>query len=350
MSATTGSPAACADVRQRVALIGAGDWARTALAPTLAGLPDAELVACVDPDGARAAALAASYGIDRTFATLADLASSRTPVDVAVISTPDHHHVDAVEAAVAMNAAAYCEKPLASSAAQARRLLELTASHDRPMTVGFSFRYSSAVQQLKADLADGVLGRAWLIETQERNSQFHPDVGRPMTWKGDPAQASGGALVEYGAHVLDLDRWLVGTPTELSARFLYATERSRLDDVAVVQLVHANGALGTLATGWVLAGGFPGIRVVVHGSLGTGEVVLDDAREVGETYRRYDLSGEIVEARDYPPVPRHEYPRRQLADLLAVCAGRAPSYPETLPSLADGAEVQALLDRALLDH
>ena len=168
-----------------------------------------------------------------------------------------------------------------------------------------------------------------------------------MTWKGDPAHASGGALVEYGAHVLDLDRWLVGEPTDVSARLLAVSDRSRLDDVAVVQLVHENGALGTLAASWVLAGGFPGIRVVVHGSEGTGEVVLDDALPVAESYRRYDLTGRVVEEWEYEPVAHHEYARRQLADLLACCAGTAPTHVDTLPSLADGAAVQALLDRAL---
>jgi predicted dehydrogenase len=291
-------------VTQRVALIGAGDWARTALAPAVAELPDAQIVACVDPDRARARVLAEAFRVRRTFGSVAELASSGTPVDVAVISTPDRHHADAIEAAFALGAAVYCEKPLASSWAEARRLVQLAAAHPRPAAVGFTFHYSAAVQQLKADLVGGVLGRPWLIETQERNSQFHPTSGRPMTWKGDPAHAPGGALVEYGA-------------------------------------------LGTLAAGWVLAGGFPGIRIVVHGSSGTGEVVLDDARPVAETYRRYDLSGRVVDARDVDPVPRHEYARRQLADLLAVSAGRRPEFVDTLPTLADGAAVQALLDRAL---
>ena len=328
----------------RVALIGAGDWARTALAPALAAIPDAEVVACVDPDHARAAALADGAP---TFATFAELAASGVPVDVAVISTPDRDHVASIEAAVGIGAAVYCEKPLASSGAEARHLLEVAAAHERPMTVGFTFRYSAAVQQLKTDLATGVLGRPWLIETRERNSQFHPRVGRPMTWKGDPAHASGGALVEYGAHVLDLDRWLVGAPTDVSARLLAVSDRSQLDDVAVVHLVHENGALGTLAASWVLAGGFPGIRIVVHGSDGTGEVALDDALPVAETYRRRHLSGRVVDEREYPSVPHHEYARRQLADLLAVCAGEAPTHRDTLPSLADGAAVQELLDRAL---
>ncbi|MDX6665786.1 MAG: hypothetical protein QOG68_1992 [Solirubrobacteraceae bacterium] len=331
----------------RVALVGAGDWARTALAPALSELPDAEIVACVDPDEGRAAALAAVHGAQATFPSIADLASSALAPDVVVISTPDRHHVDAIEAAVAMGAAVYCEKPLAASADEAWRLARLTAGYPRPTTVGFNFRYSAAVQQLKDDLVSGLLGRPWLIETQERNSQFHPEVGRAMTWKGDPRHASGGALIEYGAHVLDLDRWLVGPPIEVSARLLLVSDQSQLDDVAVVQLVHDNDALGTFAASWVLAGGFPGIRVVVHGSRGTAEVVLDDARPVAETYRRYDLSGHVAAERDYEPVARHAYAQRQLTDLLAMSAGRAPAYADTLPTIADAAKIQALLDRAL---
>ncbi len=76
-------------------------------------------------------------------------------------------------------------------------------------------------------------------------------------------------------------------------------------------------------------------------------MVLDDALPVAETYRRHDLSGRIVDEQEYPAVPHHEYARRQLADLLAACAGEALTHPDTLPSLADGAAVQQLLDRAL---
>ena len=168
-----------------------------------------------------------------------------------------------------------------------------------------------------------------------------------MTWKGDPAHAAGGALVEYGAHVLDLDRWLVGEPTEISARFLAVSDRSRLDDVAIVQLVHENGA-------WARSRRAGCWREASRGSGSSSTARPARARwcsttraPFAETYRRYDLSGHVVDECGYEPVPHHEYAQRQLADLLAVCAGRRPTHPGTLPSLADGAAVQRLLDRAL---
>ena len=330
-----------------VALVGAGDWARTALAPALAALDDVRITACVDSDPARASRLATEFGVPTVAASFGELLESGPELAAAVISTPDRHHAEAVRQAVAAGVAVYCEKPLAASRAEADELVRVTAGSARPATVGFNFRYSDAVQRLRADLVGGVLGTPWLIETQERNSQFHPQAGRAMTWKGDPAHAAGGALVEYGAHILDLGQWLLGPVTDLAAQFLRVGPRSRLDDVATLQLRYANGALGTLATGWVLAGGYPGIRVVVHGSAGTAEVVLDDGRPAAESYRRYDLRGRPVDSADLPAGPRRLWAQRHLSDLLAVAGGCAPRYADTLPTVAEAAAVQALLDRAL---
>lgn len=336
-------------MQQSVVLVGAGDWARTALAPAVNAIGGARIAACIDIDADRACRLAAEFDVPHTACDLEAFLKTGVACDAAVISTPDRHHADAVRAAVAAGLAVYCEKPLAASLREAQQLVQLASDHSRPTTVGFSFRYSDAVQRLRSDLVDGTLGAPWLIETQERNSQFHPRVGRAMTWKGDPAHAAGGALVEYGAHIIDLDQWLAGPVTEVTAQLLRVSERSRLDDVATLQLRHATGALGTLATGWVLAGGYPGIRIVVHASNGTAEAVLDDGRDAAETYRRYDLAGRLVDRLDIDRPPRHGYAQRQLADLLALAAGGTPRYPNTLPSIAQAAQVQATLDAALTD-
>ena len=155
----------------------------------------------------------------------------------------------------------YCEKPLANDANEAERLADLAEQHDAHATVGYSFRYSPALQQMRGDLAAGRLGTPWLIELYEQNPQFHPAFGKPMNWKGDPAHAGAGALYEYGSHAIDLGYWLLGPVTDVATNFSRVLPGARLDDIATVQLTFASGAIGTLVASWVLTGSFPGIRV-----------------------------------------------------------------------------------------
>jgi predicted dehydrogenase len=330
-----------------VAIVGTGDWARNGLAPALTELPGAALVACVSPDHEQAAQFAADFAVPHRFSSFEALLTDGLPIDLVVIATPDDHHPAAVRGAIAAGLAVYCEKPVANTARVADDLAHEVASGSRPASVGFSFRYSDAVQRLRHDFVTGALGTAWLLELYEHNSQFHPRVGRPMTWKHDPAHAGGGALFEYGAHILDLGAWLLGPTHDVAANFARVHPGARLDDIATVQLRYADDVLGTAVASWVLAGGFPGIRVVLHGSTGTAEALLDDARTTGDVYRRLAPDGTVLEEMNFPALEHHGYARRHLADLLATLRGDTPRYAQTLPTFADGAHVQHVLEAAL---
>jgi predicted dehydrogenase len=214
--------------------------------------------------------------------------------------------------------------------------------------VGFSFRYSSAVQRLRADLAAGVLGEPWLVELWEQNPQFHPVIGRPLTWKADPAHAAGGAVFEYGAHVVDLATWLLGEVATVSSQFATVVPGARLDDLANLQLRFDSGVVGTLTTSWVLGGGFPGIAVRVHGSKGCGEVALGAVPGAEESYTRRNAGGEVAETVAFGiATPRWVHTLRHLEDLVAHVEGVADPAASTLPTLAQAAHVQAVLNTAV---
>jgi predicted dehydrogenase len=334
-------------VSATVAMVGTGDWARNGLAPALAELPDASMTACVSVDDAQATRFAADFGIAHRYPSVDALLRDGPAVDLLVIATPDDHHPVAVRAALAAGTAIYCEKPLANTAQIADDLARETRAAARPATVGFSFRYSDAVQRLRHDLVTGALGTPWLLELYEHNAQFHPEVGRTMTWKQDPSHAGGGALFEYGAHILDLGAWLLGPTRDVAASFARVNPSAQLDDIATVQLRYAGDVLGTAVASWVLSGGFPGIRAVLHGSACTAEAQLDDARAAGDLYRRLAPNGTVLEEVQFPALDRHGYARRHFADLLAVLREDAPQYDQTLPTFADGAHVQHVLDAAL---
>jgi predicted dehydrogenase len=333
----------------RAAVAGTGSWARTSLIPALAAEPAVEIVALVDPDPAAAAAARAVAPGAACCASLEEALSANGSIDLVVVGTPDRDHPALVEATLAHGAAVFCEKPLANDAGTAIGLAHKAAQAGRPATVGYSFRYNPAIQALKRDLVSGRIGAPWLIELVEHNPQFHPHAGKALNWKGDPAAARAGAIYEYGSHVVDLALWLIGPVQGVSSTLTRVLPGARLDDIATLQLRFAAPTVGLLVASWVLEGGFPGIRIRVHGSEAVAEVHLDHRLVGGQSYRigsptAADLSEERVEPLQHP---RNDATRRHMADLIAIVARRPPYCEGTLPTLVDGARAQEVLEASL---
>ena len=139
--------------------------------------------------------------------------------------------------------------------------------------------------------------------------------------------------------------WLVGDVTSVSTSFGRVRRDARLDDIATLQLRFGGLATGILVSSWVLAGGFPGIRVRLHGSEALGEAILDESVD-GETYVRIGDDARIRDRVELDPVPGgiSGYTRRHYAALLdALADGDAPG----LPTLHDGVATQAVLEAAI---
>ncbi|HEX5120839.1 MAG TPA: Gfo/Idh/MocA family oxidoreductase [Pseudonocardiaceae bacterium] len=311
--------------RIRAGVFGVGGWARRTLLPALDGL--AEVVGGVDPEPGNVV----DAGIPHAYDSVESLFDAQD-VDLLVVAAPDHVHVDAVRAALGRGIAVYCEKPCGNSAASIDELARVAGA--TPATVGYSFRYSPAVQALRRDLTTGALGDVWLVELFEHNPQFHPTLGRPVNWKGDPSFAVAGSLLEYGSHVIDLGQWLLGPIAEVSANLIKVGADRGLDDIASLQLRFDSGVAGTLLCGWVLAGGYPGITIRVHTSEGLAEVALSG----GQRYRRCRPDGTPIPVPDLPE--SINYAHDHLRDLLGGDRG-------TLPTLGDAARVLRVVAAAL---
>ena len=331
----------------RCALVGTGNWAASALLPALRARAGVEVVACVGGTLEEGRRFAEQHGVGHAYRTLDEMLVQET-LDAAVVATPDHLHAGAVKALIEAGVAVYCEKPLSNDAPSAHDLVALQRAKGIPATVGYSFRFNPAVQALKADLTAGKFGDIWLIELAEHNPQFHPHSGKTMNWKGDPSQAAGGALFEYGSHVIDMGAWLLGPITRVSSSFKRVLDGARLDDTATLQLDFACGAQGLLISSWVLSGGFPGTRIKLHGSEAVGEVLLDDRLPEGQSYHFAPACRPGGGYRQVEPMAdrRSDAATRHIAAFLArIRDGDAPD--STLPTLSQAAHVQDVLAAAL---
>ena len=125
----------------KVAVIGVGHLGRHH-ARILASLPDAELVGVADRDSLRAAEIAALHGVP-AFASVSGIPDG---TQAAVVAVPTQSHHDVAMECLARGWDVLVEKPLASSSAQGRAMLEEARRRDRIVQTGHTERYNPAVR------------------------------------------------------------------------------------------------------------------------------------------------------------------------------------------------------------
>jgi predicted dehydrogenase len=226
-----------------------------------------------------------------------------------------------------------CEKPLARTAEEAKRMLDAVERAGVINQVGFNYRRAPAIAFAKSLIEDGALGK--ILNFRGTYLQdWSADPFSPLSWRFEKSIAGSGALGDIGTHVLDLARYLVAEITAVNSMLQqYITERplpsgnggalgrrgeSRadapkgrvdVDDEVMSFLRFENGAVGSLEVTRNAYGRHNFLTFEIHGT--EGSVYFDDERR-GEL--------EVSLASD----PDH------LRGFRRICTGPAHPYGEAL--------------------
>ncbi len=187
----------------RVGVIGCGNIAYWVHLPALARMRGVELVAAADSDP-RARDNAARLVKRPVFQRSEDL-FARDDIDAVVICAPTGLHHDLALAACAARKHFYLEKPLATDADSGRRVLEASAGAGLVTMMGFNRRRHPAIEQARAILAEGRLGKVHMVQTVLCDP---PASGGTSEWKKHRT-SGGGVLLDLASHHLDLLRFLL---------------------------------------------------------------------------------------------------------------------------------------------
>lgn len=154
----------------KVGIIGVGGMGAFH-ARTLASFAHVEVVAVADPDMSAGQAIAAEIGCAAS--TDPDDLASSTTLDGLVIASPDATHAALALRALANETMTLCEKPLATSAAEAQMVVDAEIGIGRRLVqLGFMREYDPAHRQLLAELPS--LGQIDYLRTTHRNCNEHP--------------------------------------------------------------------------------------------------------------------------------------------------------------------------------
>ena len=221
----------------RMLLAGAGLIGRRhAAAMRAAG--DVRLAAVADPAEA-GARLAGEHGVPHH----ADLDSALAAggVDAVVLATPSALHVEGAARVIAAELPVLVEKPLATTVADARRMVEAAERAGVPLATGHHRRHNPILAQAKRFVEDGALGRvvaahasAWLCK---------PDDYFAPPWR---RQAGAGPVLTNLIHDIDALQWLCGAIVEVTGLASNAVRGHEPEDTAVASVRFEGGALGTL--------------------------------------------------------------------------------------------------------
>ena len=215
---------------------------------------------------------------DRVYADFAAMARAEAAradgIEAVSIVTPNHMHAPVAEAFLNAGIHVICDKPLATTVADARRLQALATEKQLLFAVTYNYSGYPMVRQARQMVQEGLLGEIrviqveypqdWLTEAIEAGGQKQAD------WRTDPSRAGvGGCIGDIGTHAYQLTRFITGLqPTELLAELSTFVAGRRLDDNAQVLLRFASGARATLWASQVAPGNENNLRIRVYGAKG----------------------------------------------------------------------------------
>lgn len=197
----------------------------------------------------------------------------RPDIDVVDIAVPNHLHAEIALAAAAAGKIVFCEKPLAASLEEARRMA--AAVRGRPSMVWFNYRRVPAVELTRQLIGEGRLGDPFHYRGLYLQ-EWGNDPARPPGWKTTAALAGSGVLGDILSHSVDLALYLNGPIAEVSAlQHTFAAGRD-VDDATLVLVRFGNGSIGTLEATRYATGAKNRNSYELHGARGAVRFSLED--------------------------------------------------------------------------
>jgi len=351
--------------RVKVGVLGAGAWAEFAHLPGYKRDPRCELVAIADPMIDRAQAFAKKFGIPHVYSSHEELIA-RDDIDVVDVCTPSATHFELSWAALSAGKHVLCEKPVAYDFTETRRAAALARDMGVKTKLGFTFRYSPAMQYMKELIAGGYVGTPFIFNGYEQNSQWlDPKTPlRQVDHTADQSAIQTSSLEGYGAPIMDLAHLFMGSRFKevvgtmrnfIPERVVRATGtmmRMNIDDGDIFIGDFESGAFGSIQTSFVTVGNYPGLEARVYGSKAALICRLVEENGIceslkGATADQVEFRELDIPARFYPPGGSKTESWRSLfyANLISSFVSEIlRDGPENEGNFEDGAHVQELIN------
>lgn len=252
--------------RYKIGIIGCGGIAFGKHLPAIQQVNRGDVTALCDLDLEKAAKAAKQFGTPDTklYTDYRELLKDRT-IDVCYVLTPNRSHADISCDAMLAGKHVLCEKPMAKTAADARRMVQVAKETGKKLTIGYQHRHKKASDYARDIIARGDLGEIYYSKALAIRRRGTPNWGVFL----NEYEQGGGPLIDIGTHSLDLTLYLMNN---FKPRMVVGTrykkvenaecgnpwggwkpdENTELEDAAFGFIVMQNGATITLEATWAL--------------------------------------------------------------------------------------------------
>lgn len=190
----------------RAGIIGCGGIANGKHMPSLREQKNVEMVAFCDIVTEKAEKAAKEFGTEdaKVYSDYKKLLEDKS-IDFVHVCTPNRSHADITVDALEAGKHVMCEKPMAKTAADARRMLEAAKRTGKKLTIGYQNRFRNDSMVLKKICEAGDLGEIYFAKAHALRRRAVPTWGVFL----NEYEQGGGPLIDIGTHALDLTLWMM---------------------------------------------------------------------------------------------------------------------------------------------
>ena len=170
-------------------------------------------------------------------------------IDAVLVTSINNQHADDCIAAAKAGKAIFCDKPIATSVADAMRIADALKDNPVPFITTFPVRFNDAVYRAKRIVESGELGKILAITATNHGCMY--ESGAPE-WVLDPAKNGGGCIIDHTVHVADLIRWFSGGEFEDVLAYAKNAVHNYIEaeDIAVLHGTMSNGTIYQIDASW----------------------------------------------------------------------------------------------------
>jgi predicted dehydrogenase len=264
--------------------------------------PDVEIVALADVCRERRELAARQFPGIRTYADFLELLDAEAGnLDFIDIATPPAKHAAVARAALGRGLHVLCEKPLATTIADARDMLECALAAKRVLYPCHNYKHAPVIRNVRRIIASGAIGPVHLVTLQTfRNTHARGVPEWRPDWRRERRHSGGGIAMDHGSHTFYLAfEWMRAYPTAISGRMSNMSSFDTEDDFSCSMKFPTGMASAHLS--W--QAGMRKVIYTIHGSHGAIRVE-DDHIEVSR-----NRAGHVVGVANVDwQFERHEIP------------------------------------------
>ena len=190
----------------KIGIIGCGGIANGKHMPSLSKLPNVRLVAFCDIIPERAEAAKQKYGTEdaKTYVDYKQLLAD-PDIEVVHVLTPNREHAQITVDALYAGKHVMCEKPMAKTAEDAKRMYEAARATGKKLTIGYQHRHKPQSVYAKQYIDSGALGEIYYANCLAIRRRGTPNWGVFL----DEEAQGGGPIIDIATHSLDLTLYLM---------------------------------------------------------------------------------------------------------------------------------------------